>query len=62
MLISFVRTLILFFVVVITVRLMGKRQIGELEPSEFVVTILISELVAIPMQDLSVPLLDNLGG
>jgi uncharacterized membrane protein YcaP (DUF421 family) len=36
---------------------MGKRQIGELEPSEFVVTILISELVAIPMQDLSVPLL-----
>ena len=42
MLISFLRTLLLYLVLVLTVRLMGKRQIGEMEPSEFVVTMLIA--------------------
>ena len=57
MLISFVRATILFGLISIVLRLMGKRQIGQLEPSELVVTILLSELVAIPMQNLSLPLL-----
>ena len=55
--ISLIRTLILYLLVVFAVRLMGKRQIGELEPSDLVITILISELAAIPMQDLGTPLL-----
>ena len=54
--ISFLRTFLLYVTIVIALRLMGKRQIGELEPSELVVTILISELAAIPMQDVTVPL------
>ena len=54
--ISFLRTFILYVTIVAALRLMGKRQIGELEPSELVVTILISELAAIPMQDVTVPL------
>lgn len=60
MLISFVRTLLLYIVLVLTVRLMGKRQIGEMEPSEFVVTMLIANLAAIPMQDSGIPLLSGL--
>lgn len=55
--ISLFRTLILYVTIVCALRLMGKRQIGELEPSELVVTILVSELAAIPMQDVTVPLL-----
>lgn len=39
---------------------MGKRQIGELDPSELVVTILVSDLAAVPMQDLGIPLLSGL--
>ena len=57
MAISFLRTFILYSLVIIIIRLMGKRQLGELEPSELVVTILISELAAVPMQDPEVPLL-----
>lgn len=58
--VPFIRTLILYFAVIIAVRLMGKRQIGELDPSELVVTILISDLAAIPMQDLGIPLFAGL--
>lgn len=58
--ISFIRTIILYIFIVIAVRIMGKRQIGELQPSEFVVTILISELAAIPMQDLGIPLFNGI--
>jgi len=50
------RTILLFIVVVISMRLMGKRQIGELQPFELVVAILISELAAMPMQDTDLPL------
>ena len=56
MAVSFIRTIILYAVVITALRIMGKRQIGELEPSELVVTILVSELAAIPMQDLGIPL------
>lgn len=56
MAVFFLRTVILYLVVTAALRIMGKRQIGELEPSELVVTILVSELAAIPMQDLGIPL------
>lgn len=51
------RTLILYLLVVITMRIMGKRQIGELQPYELVVTIMISELAALPMQDVQIPMI-----
>ena len=50
MLISFLRTVVLYLLLIVTVRLMGKRQIGEMEPAEFVVTMLLANLAAIPMQ------------
>lgn len=56
MAVSFVRTIILYILVAVMVRLMGKRQVGELEPTELVVTIMISELAAIPMQEKGIPL------
>ncbi len=55
--ISVLRCIILYIFVVISVRVMGKRQVGELQPSEFVITIMISELAALPLQDLNMPLL-----
>ncbi|HCC00654.1 MAG TPA: hypothetical protein DEP42_05505 [Ruminococcaceae bacterium] len=54
--IALVRTLILYIVVITAVRIMGKRQIGELQPSELVVAILISDLASVPMQDPAIPL------
>ena len=60
MLISIFRTVILFFVLMAAMRLMGKRQLGELEPSELAVTVLISELAANPLQDPGFPLLYGL--
>lgn len=57
MFIVFIRTTILYILVVFVMRLMGKRQIGELQPYEFVITIMISDLAALPMQDTRLPLL-----
>ena len=54
MAVPLLRTLILYCAVIAAVRLMGKRQIGELDPSELVVTILVSDLAAVPMQDLGI--------
>ena len=56
MIISFVRTVLLYIVILLAVRLMGKRQISELQTSELVVTLLISDIAAIPMQDTGQPL------
>ena len=56
MLLVYFRTIILYLVLVIVIRLMGKRQIGQMEASEFVVTMLVANLAALPMQDESVPL------
>lgn len=50
------RTIILYFTVVLTMRIMGKRQIGELQPFELVIAVMVSELASIPMQDTRVPL------
>lgn len=60
MLVSFVRTLILYFSVLFIMRLMGKRQLGELQLSELVVAIMVSDLAAIPMQSPETPLLNGL--
>ena len=60
MLLSLIRTLLLYLVLVVTIRLMGKRQLGEMEPTEFVVAILIANLAAVPMQDGAIPLLSGL--
>lgn len=57
MLISLTRTLILYALVVISLRVMGKRQIGELQPSELVVAIMISDLATVPMSESAIPLL-----
>ena len=57
MITAFVRTIILYFLIVVGMRLMGKRQIGELEPSELVLTMMISDLATVPMQDFGIPLL-----
>ena len=57
MMTAFVRTVILYFLIMIGLRLMGKRQIGELEPGELVLTMMISDLATVPMQDFGIPLL-----
>lgn len=61
MLVLSVRTLVLYLVIVCGLRLMGKRQLGELQPSELVVTILISNLATLPIEETSVPLLGGVG-
>ena len=60
MILSYFRTLILYLVLILVVRLMGKRQIGEMEPAEFVVTMLVANLASIPMQDGGIPLFSGL--
>ena len=57
MFIVLIRTIILYSLVILVMRLMGKRQIGELQPYEFVITIMISDLAALPMQDTRLPLI-----
>ncbi|MBB6630847.1 DUF421 domain-containing protein [Clostridium algidicarnis] len=60
MFIVFFRTIILYVFVVITMRLMGKRQIGELQPFELVITIMVSELAALPMQNAGIPIIHGI--
>ena len=60
MLISYLRTGFLYLVLILSVRLMGKRQIGQMEASEFVVTMLVANLASIPMQDAAIPLYSGL--
>ncbi len=57
MLQTVIRTCVLYVVIILAMRLMGKRQIGDLQPSELVITILISEIAAIPIQDLDMPII-----
>ena len=60
MILSFFRTTVLYIVLIAVIRLMGKRQIGQMEPSEFVVTMLAANLAAIPMEDVGIPLYSGL--
>ena len=56
MLTSYLRTLLLYLVLLGAIRFLGKRQIGQMEASEFVVAMLVADLAAIPMQDVAIPL------
>ena len=56
MIISYIRTVLLYLILILVIRMMGKRQIGQMEASEFVVTMLVANLAAIPMQDGGIPL------
>lgn len=60
MVIAFIRTIILYLFIIVGVRLMGKRQVGELEPSELVLALIIADLAAVPMQDYGIPLLSGI--
>lgn len=60
MLLVYIRTVILYLVLVVVIRLMGKRQIGQMEASEFVVAMLIADLASIPMQNGDIPLLSGI--
>ena len=60
MILSFFRTTLLYILLIAVIRLMGKRQIGQMEPSEFVVTMLAANLAAIPMEDVGIPLYSGL--
>lgn len=59
MIVTIMRTVILYIFVTLGIRLMGKRQIGEMQPNELVVTLLISEIAAIPLQDTTQPILNG---
>ena len=54
------RTVILYFLIIAGIRLMGKRQVGELEPSELVLSLIIADLAAVPMQDYGIPLISGI--
>jgi len=56
LILSFIRTIVLYLVLIFCVRLMGKRQIGQMEPSEFVVTMMVANLATISMENEGVPL------
>ncbi len=60
MLILLIRTAILYLLVVLSMRIMGKRQIGEMQPSELVVAIMISDLASVPMQAIDIPLVTGI--
>lgn len=60
MLILVIRTLILYGTVITSLRIMGKRQLGELQPSELVVAIMISDLASVPMQAIDIPILSGI--
>ena len=59
MMTAFLRTVILYILIMAGLRLLGKRQIGELEPSELVLTMMLSDLATVPMQDFGIPLLSG---
>lgn len=60
MFVTLIRTVILYVLAVASLRIMGKRQIGELQPSDLVVTLLISQIISIPIQDTDIPLVNTI--
>lgn len=56
---TIIRTIILYGFITFAIRIMGKRQIGDMQPNELVITLLISEIAAIPLQDISQPILSG---
>ena len=60
MAIIIIRTIIIYLALLVTMRVLGKRQLGELELSEFVVAALIADLASHPLQDLGIPMINGL--
>lgn len=60
MLVNYIRAIILYIIILIVMRLMGKREIGQLQPFEFVISLMIANLATIPMSDTGVPILDGI--
>ena len=60
MITTITRTIILYVFLTLGIRIMGKKQIGEMQPNELVITLLISEIAAIPLQDTDKPILDGI--
>ena len=60
MLVLFIRVQIIYFIVLLFLRIMGKRQIGEMQPYELVITLIIADLATVPMSDANIPLLNGI--
>lgn len=60
MLVNLIRTIVLYLLVLIVMRLMGKREIGQLQPFELVISIMIADLASIPMSDVGVPIFNGI--
>ena len=60
MLTVIIRVILIFFILLVVIRMMGKRQIGEMEPFELAITLVIAELACIPIADKSIPLTAHL--
>lgn len=60
MIVTLVRTIILYVLIIVGIRLLGKRQVGELEPSELVLALIIADLASVPMQDNGIPLFSGI--
>ena len=60
MFVYLIRSMLLYLMLIVTIRLLGKRQLGDMEPTEFVVTLLIADLASVPMQDPGIPLLSGI--
>ena len=60
MFVVLIRTIALYLFIIVGIRLLGKHQIGQLEPSELVLTLIIADLASVPMQDNGIPLLSGL--
>ena len=60
MFVVLIRTVVLYLFIVVGIRLLGKHQIGELEPSELVLALIIADLASVPMQDNGIPLMSGL--
>lgn len=60
MLITFIRIVFLYALVILAIRLMGKRQVGQLQPAELVIAIMISDLASIPMENNNIPLISGI--
>ena len=60
MLITFIRSIILYILVLVVMRLMGKREIGQLQPFELAIAIMIADLATIPMSEIGIPIINGI--
>ena len=58
--ITFVRAVILYIIVLVVMRFMGKREIGQLQPFEFVIAIMIADLAIVPMSEIGIPIINGI--